>query len=104
MNKEGVMSMTPKWDVVIVGGGLAGYVAANFIVKTNLKVLILEKANKVGGRILLGVPIPLALPGNLNSQKMWRGISRAMQTWRIRREFPCRIKRFCSYMDVYLVC
>ncbi|WP_262481699.1 NAD(P)-binding protein [Bacillus sp. CH30_1T] len=69
------MSLTPKWDVVIVGGGLAGYVAANFIVKTNLKVLILEKANKFGGRILLGVPIPLALPGNLSSQKMWRGDS-----------------------------
>ncbi|MGM0827698.1 MAG: NAD(P)-binding protein [Bacillota bacterium] len=50
--------MTPKWDVVIVCGGLPGYVAANFIVKTNLKVLILEKAKKVGGRILLGVPIP----------------------------------------------
>ncbi|MGD6960351.1 NAD(P)-binding protein [Rossellomorea aquimaris] len=37
-----------NWDVVIVGGGLAGYVAANFIVKTNLKVLILEKAKKFG--------------------------------------------------------
>jgi phytoene dehydrogenase-like protein len=42
--------MNPKWDVVIVGGGLAGCVAANFLAKTNLKVLILEKAKEVGGR------------------------------------------------------
>jgi phytoene dehydrogenase-like protein len=42
--------MNPKWDVVIVGAGLAVHVAANFLAKTNLKVLILEKAKKVGGR------------------------------------------------------
>ncbi|SER25691.1 Phytoene dehydrogenase-related protein [Gracilibacillus ureilyticus] len=38
------------WDVVIVGGGLAGYVAANFLAKAGLTVTILEKGAQVGGR------------------------------------------------------
>ncbi|MFP5116066.1 phytoene desaturase family protein [Bacillaceae bacterium C204] len=42
--------MTQKWDVVIVGGGLAGYVAANYLSKTNLSILIVEKGKHVGGR------------------------------------------------------
>jgi phytoene dehydrogenase-like protein len=42
--------MIQKWDVVIVGGGLAGFVAANYLAKTNLSVLILERGKKVGGR------------------------------------------------------
>lgn len=42
--------MTQKWDIVIVGGGLAGYVAANYLTKNDLSVLILEKGEKVGGR------------------------------------------------------
>lgn len=42
--------MTQKWDVVIVGGGLAGYVAANYLAKTDLSILILEKGKHVGGR------------------------------------------------------
>ncbi|TXC85810.1 NAD(P)/FAD-dependent oxidoreductase [Metabacillus litoralis] len=42
--------MTQKWDVVIVGGGLAGYVAANLLSRTNLSILILEKGKSVGGR------------------------------------------------------
>lgn len=42
--------MTRKWDVVIVGGGLAGYVAASFLAKYDLSILILEKGSHVGGR------------------------------------------------------
>ncbi|MBM7602837.1 phytoene dehydrogenase-like protein [Metabacillus crassostreae] len=42
--------MTQKWDVVIVGGGLAGYVAANLLSRTNLSILLLEKGKSVGGR------------------------------------------------------
>jgi phytoene dehydrogenase-like protein len=46
----GGFHMTNVWDVVIIGGGLAGYVAANYLAKTNLSILIVEKGTKVGGR------------------------------------------------------
>lgn len=42
--------MTKQWDVVIIGGGLAGLVAANFLAKSNLSVLVIEKGKSVGGR------------------------------------------------------
>ena len=42
--------MTQKWDIVIIGGGLAGYVAANYLAKTDMSILIIEKGKKVGGR------------------------------------------------------
>ncbi|MCM3601828.1 NAD(P)/FAD-dependent oxidoreductase [Robertmurraya korlensis] len=42
--------MRQIWDVVIIGGGLAGYIAANYLAKSDLSILILEKGNKVGGR------------------------------------------------------
>ena len=42
--------MTQKWDVVIVGGGLAGFVAANYLAINDLTILILERGKKVGGR------------------------------------------------------
>lgn len=42
--------MAQKWDIIIIGGGLAGYVAANFLTKDGLSVLVLEKAKNVGGR------------------------------------------------------
>ncbi len=43
--------MTGKYDVVIIGGGLAGLSAAIELEKFNLKVLILEKEDRVGGRV-----------------------------------------------------
>ncbi|WP_047980192.1 phytoene desaturase family protein [Ornithinibacillus contaminans] len=42
--------MTQKWDIVIVGGGLAGYVAANYLTETSLSVLLIEKGKNIGGR------------------------------------------------------
>ncbi|WP_181347403.1 NAD(P)/FAD-dependent oxidoreductase [Thalassobacillus sp. CUG 92003] len=42
--------MTQTWDVVIIGGGLAGYVAANYLAKTHLSVLLLESGTTIGGR------------------------------------------------------
>lgn len=42
--------MTEKWDIVIVGGGLAGYVAATYLARTDLSILVLEKGGRLGGR------------------------------------------------------
>ncbi len=42
--------MDRKWDVVIIGGGLSGFVAANYLAQNNLSILVLEKNKKVGGR------------------------------------------------------
>ncbi|OCA83101.1 FAD-dependent pyridine nucleotide-disulfide oxidoreductase [Bacillus sp. FJAT-27225] len=42
--------MRDIWDVIIIGGGLAGYIASNYLAREGLSVLILEKGNSVGGR------------------------------------------------------
>lgn len=42
--------MIKRWDVVIVGGGLAGLVAANYLAKSGMSICILEKGKHVGGR------------------------------------------------------
>ncbi|SET84658.1 Phytoene dehydrogenase-related protein [Oceanobacillus limi] len=42
--------MKKRWDVVIVGGGLAGLVAANYLGKTNYNILLLEQSTHLGGR------------------------------------------------------
>mgnify|MGYP003460947752 FL=1 len=41
-----------KYDVAIIGGGLAGLTAANFLVKEGKKVVVLEKSNRLGGRAI----------------------------------------------------
>ena len=40
------------YDVVVIGGGLSGLIAARELCKSNLKVLLLEAQNRLGGRIL----------------------------------------------------
>ncbi len=40
---------TNKWDVIIVGGGLAGLSAAFYLTKQGQKVLLLEKEKHLGG-------------------------------------------------------
>lgn len=41
-----------KYDVAIVGGGLAGLTAANFLAREGKKVVVLEKSNRLGGRAM----------------------------------------------------
>ncbi|MBO1515253.1 phytoene desaturase family protein [Metabacillus bambusae] len=40
------------WDCVVIGGGIAGLTAANFIAQSGKSVLLLEKSNKYGGRAI----------------------------------------------------
>lgn len=39
-----------KWDVTVLGGGIAGLTASNYLAQAGKKVLLLDKASKLGGR------------------------------------------------------
>ncbi|RST76143.1 FAD-dependent oxidoreductase [Siminovitchia acidinfaciens] len=41
-----------KYDVAIIGGGLAGLTAANFLAREGKKIVVLEKSNRLGGRAM----------------------------------------------------
>ena len=58
-----------KYDVVIVGGGTAGCSAAYNCAKKNLKTLLIEKNNFLGGLMTGGLVIPVMKSsiGNLNN-------------------------------------
>ena len=42
--------MSNQWDVVIVGGGLAGLTAARDLQQRGLRTVVLEASNRLGGR------------------------------------------------------
>jgi hypothetical protein len=41
-----------RWDVLVVGAGIAGLVSAERLGRAGLKVLVLEARDRIGGRIL----------------------------------------------------
>ena len=41
-----------NFDVAIIGGGLAGLTAANFLARVGKKVVVLEKSKRLGGRAM----------------------------------------------------
>lgn len=44
-------NMQPKYDVIVVGGGLAGLTSAVFLAKSGKKTLLIEKNTEVGGLV-----------------------------------------------------
>jgi NADPH-dependent 2,4-dienoyl-CoA reductase/sulfur reductase-like enzyme len=52
-----------RYDVVIVGSGLAGIVAANRLADYHLEVLLLDENIHIGGQFLRRIPQDLGVPG-----------------------------------------
>ncbi len=48
--EERWIMMNLKWDCIIIGGGLSGLVAANYVSKHFKNVLVIEKSHELGGR------------------------------------------------------
>ncbi len=60
-----------KFDVAIVGGGLAGLAASIYLAKAGKKVIVLEKSNHLGGR---GMTINKnGICMNLGAHALYRG-------------------------------
>ncbi len=61
-----------KYDVVIVGSGLSGIVAANRLADYNLKVLLLDENIHIGGQILRRIPDNLGVATACEPSKVRR--------------------------------
>ena len=49
MPKDFLAGVKPQYDVIVVGGGLAGLTAANTLARAGHSVLLLEQHYKLGG-------------------------------------------------------
>jgi predicted Rossmann fold flavoprotein len=62
--------MQTRWDVIIVGGGAAGLWAAGTAAERGRKVLVLEKNNKAGVKILMSGGTRCNITHNCDSRKI----------------------------------
>jgi monoamine oxidase len=73
MTDAGVISLRTKeptevWDVVVIGGGVAGLAAAESIARAGCKTLLLEARDRLGGRILTVYDSQLSVPLELGAE------------------------------------
>src|SRR5690349_13841710 len=54
------MTKIPPSDVIIIGAGHNGLVAATFLARAGLKVIVLEESNVIGGAARTEYPFPKA--------------------------------------------
>ncbi|MDM5188726.1 FAD-dependent oxidoreductase [Bacillus sp. DX4.1] len=60
-----------KFDVAVIGGGLAGLTAAIYLARENKKVVVLEKSNRFGGRSITTNKNGVLM--NLGAHALYRG-------------------------------
>ena len=60
-----------KFDVAIVGGGLAGLTASIYLAKVGRKVIVLEKSSQFGGRGMTTNKNGICM--NLGAHALYRG-------------------------------
>ena len=62
-----------EYDVVVCGGGMAGFGSAIAAARHNVRVLLIEKATAMGGLATVGlVPIPLDTPAGISAEMLTR--------------------------------
>ena len=62
-----------EYDVIVCGGGMAGFSAAIAAARGGTKVLLIEKATALGGLATVGlVPIPLDTPAGISQEMLTR--------------------------------
>lgn len=92
-----------KYDYIIIGAGMGGLSAANFLAKHNKKVLVLEKHNIPGGLVTSfarkGVHFDVGIHG-LHELKENQAIPQFLAYWGAPKveTIPCRGNMNC-YMD-----
>jgi heterodisulfide reductase subunit A-like polyferredoxin len=62
-----------EYDVIVCGGGMAGFGSAIAAARHGAKVLIIDKATALGGLATVGlVPIPLDIPTGISQEMLTR--------------------------------
>lgn len=52
-NNENGIKFDEEYDVIVVGSGISGHICATYLVKNSLKVLMIEKMDRIGGNSAL---------------------------------------------------